>query len=146
MEKIFWSSQSYFRKELLALCSQIQTWKFSFSWFLLLFFLSVLKSSFSCCLFGKNKMSSRVNFLAWMCLISSLHQKQPKGQMLINEGTLAQHTLLWGNTISKPCRGEGEKEAMHADTSVSENRFPNGMDFSETVTLVCPSVQQFKNR
>lgn len=35
---------------------------------------------------------------------------------------------------------------MHADIILFERKFKHKMDFSETVTLVCPSVIQFKNR
>lgn len=56
------------------------------------------------------------------------------------------YITLWCNAISKPSRGEGEEEAMHADIILFEKKFKHKMDFSETVTLVCPSVIQFKNR
>ena len=48
-----------------------------------------------------------------------------------------------GNTISKPCRGEGGEAAMHAHIILFDKRFQRTMGFlSEIVTLECPLLVQ----
>lgn len=53
------------------------------------------------------------------------------------------HSPGRGNTISKPCRGEGREEAMHAHIILFDKRFQHKMGFlTEMVTLGCPLLVQ----